>query len=41
MESNLNFSDNIDYIIRDSRDDYYFRFGLGVTYYLKKKKNGK
>jgi curli biogenesis system outer membrane secretion channel CsgG len=37
-EHNLNFSDNIDYIIRGSRDDYYFRFGFGVTYYFSKKK---
>jgi curli production assembly/transport component CsgG len=37
-EHNLNFSDNIDYIIRGSRDDYYFRFGFGATYYFSKKK---
>lgn len=33
-EQNLNFSDNIDYIKRGVRDDYYYRFGLGVTIYL-------
>ncbi|SEA03976.1 curli production assembly/transport component CsgG [Flavobacterium gillisiae] len=37
-EHNLNFSDNIDYIIRGSRDDYYYRFGFGATYYFSKKK---
>ena len=37
-EHNLNFSDNIDYLERGVRDDYYFRFGFGVTYYFPKKK---
>lgn len=37
-EHNLNFSDNIDYIERGVRDDYYFRFGFGVTYYFPRKK---
>lgn len=37
-EQNLNFSDNIDYIKRGVRDDYYYRFGLGLTYYFSKKK---
>lgn len=37
-EHNLNFSDNIDYIERGVRDDYYFRFGVGLTYYFSKKK---
>jgi curli production assembly/transport component CsgG len=36
-EHNLNFSDNIDYIKRGVRDDYYYRFGLGVTFYLSNK----
>jgi len=36
-EHNLNFSDNIDYIKRGVRDDYYYRFGLGMTYYFLKK----
>jgi curli production assembly/transport component CsgG len=38
-EHNLNFSDNIDYLIRGVRDDFYFRFGLGMTYYFPTKKN--
>ena len=38
-EHNLNFSDNIDYLKRGVRDDYYFRFGLGLTYYFTKKKD--
>jgi curli production assembly/transport component CsgG len=40
-EHNLNFSDNIDYLIRGVRDDFYFRFGLGINYYFVpgKKKN--
>ncbi|OAB25643.1 curli production assembly/transport component CsgG [Flavobacterium fryxellicola] len=33
-EHNLNFSDNIDYIKRGVRDDYYYRFGLGLTFYF-------
>jgi curli biogenesis system outer membrane secretion channel CsgG len=33
-EHNLNFSDNIDYIKRGVRDDYYYRFGVGLTYYF-------
>jgi curli production assembly/transport component CsgG len=42
-EYNLNFSDNIDYVISGVRDDYYWRFGLGMTYYFPQKiksKNG-
>jgi curli production assembly/transport component CsgG len=27
-EHNLNFSDNVDYVISE-RDDYYWRFGAG------------
>jgi curli production assembly/transport component CsgG len=38
MEHNLNFSDNIDYLERGVRDDYY-RFGLGLTYYFGNKKS--
>jgi curli production assembly/transport component CsgG len=37
---NLNFSDNIDYIIRDSRDDYYFDL-LRTNVLFKKKKKWK
>jgi curli production assembly/transport component CsgG len=37
-EHNLNFSDNIDYLERGVRDDYYYRFGLGLTYYFGNKK---
>lgn len=33
-EHNLNFSDNIDYVISGKRDDYYWRFGAGMTYYF-------
>lgn len=36
-EHNLNFSDNIDYVISGVREDYYWRFGLGMTYYLSRK----
>ena len=38
-EQNLNFSDTIDYIKRGVRDDYYYRFGLGLTFYFSKKNN--
>ncbi|GAA3732785.1 MULTISPECIES: CsgG/HfaB family protein [Flavobacterium] len=37
-EQNINFSDNIDYIVAGTRDDYYYKFGLGLTYYFVKKK---
>lgn len=37
-EHNLNFSDKIDYLERGVRDDYYFKIGLGLTYYFPKKK---
>jgi curli production assembly/transport component CsgG len=33
-EQNINFSDTIDYLERGVRDDYYFRFGVGLTYYF-------
>jgi hypothetical protein len=29
-EQNINFSDTIDYLERGVRDDYYFRFGVGL-----------
>lgn len=35
-EYNVNFTDNIDYKISGVRDDYYWRFGLGMTYYFPK-----
>ncbi|MBF4505877.1 hypothetical protein IRZ83_04295 [Flavobacterium sp. JLP] len=37
-EQNINFSDNVDYIRAGTRDDYYYKFGLGLTYYFAKKK---
>lgn len=37
-EHNLNFSDNIDYLERGTRDDYYYRFGVGLAYYFTNKK---
>lgn len=40
-EHNLNFSDNIDYVINGIRDDYYWRFGLGMTYYFSLKQKSK
>ena len=40
-EQNLNFSDNIDHIKRGVRDDYYYRFGLGVTIYFSNKKKSR
>lgn len=33
-EHNLNFSDNVDYVISGIRNDYYWRFGFGMTYYF-------
>lgn len=38
-EQNLNFSDNIDYKKSGIRNDYYYRFGLGLTYYFSKNKS--
>ncbi|MBK0369175.1 CsgG/HfaB family protein [Flavobacterium agrisoli] len=38
-EYNINFSDNIDYIETGVRDDYYYKFGLGLTFYLGKKRS--
>jgi len=40
-EYNMTFSDNIDYISNGIRDDYYWRFGLGMTYYFPKKLKNK
>ncbi|MGE8343199.1 MAG: CsgG/HfaB family protein [Flavobacterium sp.] len=37
-EQNINFSDNVDYIVAGTRDDYYYKFGLGITFYFGKKK---
>lgn len=37
-EQNVNFSDTIDYLERGVRDDYYFRFGLGLNFYFPNKK---
>jgi len=36
-EHNINFSDTIDYLVAGRRDDYYWRFGLGATYYFNRK----
>lgn len=38
-EYNINFSDTIDYIEAGVRDDYYYKFGLGLTWYLGKKRS--
>ncbi|TDW52469.1 curli production assembly/transport component CsgG [Flavobacterium sp. 270] len=35
-EYNLPFSDNVDYIVNGTRDDYYWRLGMGMTYYFPK-----
>lgn len=35
-EYNVNFTDMIDYVDSGVRDDFYWRFGLGVTYYFPK-----
>lgn len=35
-EYNVTFSDNVDYVVNGKRDDYYSRFGLGLTYYFPK-----
>jgi curli production assembly/transport component CsgG len=41
-EYDINFSDNIDYLVAGVRDDYYYKFGLGLTYYFSShKKNSK
>jgi curli biogenesis system outer membrane secretion channel CsgG len=36
-EHNLNFSDKVDYLTSGVRDDYYWRFGAGITYYFPRK----
>ncbi len=36
-EYNLNFTDNLDYLVRGKRDDYYWKFGVGLTYYIPSK----
>lgn len=38
-EYDVNFSDNLDYLVAGVRDDYYYKFGLGVTYYFSSNKN--
>ncbi|MFH6997118.1 CsgG/HfaB family protein [Flavobacterium sp. FlaQc-57] len=38
-EYDINFSDNIDYLVAGVRDDYYYKFGLGLTYYFSSNKN--
>ncbi|KIO51500.1 CsgG/HfaB family protein [Flavobacterium hibernum] len=38
-EYDINFSDNLDYLVAGVRDDYYYKFGLGVTYYFSSNKN--
>lgn len=37
-ENNLTFSDEIDFVKHGKRDDYFWRFGVGLTYYFNKKK---
>ncbi|MFC4740943.1 CsgG/HfaB family protein [Flavobacterium ponti] len=34
-EHNLTFSDDVDFVVAGKRDDYYYRFGFGLTYYFK------
>ena len=38
-EQNLTFSDNIDNIVSGDRDDFFYRFGIGVNIYLNPPKN--
>lgn len=33
-EYNVNFTDNLDHLEAGVRDDYYYKFGLGLTYYF-------
>ena len=40
-EQNIVFSDEVDGIISGKRDDFYYRFGLGVNFYLFNKKQYK
>jgi len=37
-ENNITFSDKVDYLVMGKRDDYYWRFGAGITYYFPKQK---
>ncbi len=37
-EQNITFTDNIDKKVSGKRDDFYWRFGFGLTFYLKKAK---
>jgi curli biogenesis system outer membrane secretion channel CsgG len=36
-EYNMSFSDNVDYLNAGIRDDYFWCFGLGMTYYIPQK----
>lgn len=40
-EQNINFTDNIDYVKAGTRDDFYYKFGLGLTYYFGANKKNK
>ena len=40
-DHNLNFSDKVDYVVSGVRDDYYWRFGFGMTYYFPRKQKAK
>ncbi|KAF2508336.1 hypothetical protein EYY60_14495 [Flavobacterium zhairuonense] len=40
-EFNAAFSDNVDHMVAGVRDDYFYRIGLGMTYYFPKKTNYK
>lgn len=33
-EQNIMFSDNLDEVVNGKRDDFYYRFGLGLNFYL-------
>lgn len=37
-EYNINFTDNLDHLEAGVRDDYYYKFGLGLTYYFSRNK---
>lgn len=37
-EMNLTSNDNIDYLIKGTKDDSFYRFGLGLNYYFGKRK---
>lgn len=36
-EHNAAFSDNVDFVVHGKRDDYFWRFGVGLTYYFHQK----